>query len=480
MTQRSGQRSSSRLRLRARHGKRRHPQQLQGSRRSSTEGLSCVTYDNSCKPGREASGNDAGADDDWSVLPPHALDLVLDRLPARQRCRMRTVCSAWNSLLPLSQPSQELWFVMVRPSPPDSIQEKWRFRAFSSCSLEEDGLEGQNCFFRPPFPNPHHSKLSSFLGGRYCSGVARRLKGSEPPFFLDLLLHSAGGLMSAMVCRLDAKDSYDFIVFNCLTGCVKVLPPPLNGKKLWLEGSFMLGHLSMTHDGQNPGSYYILLIQDPRIPVYFEIFESKSACWKAVYNPFLPFQSGQLLRNFVSTHSSSVRSVVDADFWWWEVSSDSDQYCLLAYHARYDAWTSLLLPLDPCENVVTGVVEPCFAKYERRLLLGLPLVGMDGAILGFGVWQLKLTSMEAGTWVEVARTPEYLCPSLDPKAWSCELFADGGLFWMTFGKLRNYRSFRPPLVFDMAQNSWYSLPWTRSSRKYGCIFVHRPSFNIPL
>ncbi|KAI5081410.1 hypothetical protein GOP47_0004593 [Adiantum capillus-veneris] len=118
--------------------------------------------------------------------------------------------------------------------------------------------ERKKPFFRPPLPNPYHSKLSSLLGtGRNFSRVPNRIEGKhhDPPLIHTLFLRSAGGLMSAVVLRPGVEDCYDFIVFNCLTGCVKVLPPPLNPGKLSMAGSVLDGSLDMTLDAQDPSCY---------------------------------------------------------------------------------------------------------------------------------------------------------------------------------------------------------------------------------
>ncbi|KAI5062724.1 hypothetical protein GOP47_0023263 [Adiantum capillus-veneris] len=304
------------------------------SRSSSTE------YHADRKP-IEPTNQDAGDDDDDDglPLPAHAHDLILDRLPVRNRCRMRCVCKAWNSSLQ-SFKSEEIWFVMARPPKygPRNWRVRsyghleWRFRAYSTCSLhkteEETSELEQKAFFRPPLPNPVHSTLSTLLGGRNCSHVAHRLKHMDidAPFFHDLFLCSAGGLISAIVRRPDAAESYDFIVFNCLTGSLKVLPPP----SLSMQGPNTF-YLSMTCNGKDLSCYYILLNTRFLSPTSFEFFESRSAHWKEVNNPHLYFKSGKSLRNFVLTHPSSDQlSVVDADFWWLVSSMDDWEHCLLA------------------------------------------------------------------------------------------------------------------------------------------------------
>ncbi|MCO5561562.1 hypothetical protein L7F22_015182 [Adiantum nelumboides] len=273
-----------------------------------------------------------------------------------------------------------------------------------------------------------------------------------------------------MVCRPGARHCYEFIVFNCLTGCVKVLPPPILSP--WtLRKRFLMFSFSMTLDAQDPSCYYLLL--SSCMGTYFEFFDSRSACWKAVRNRQVGFKSGQLLRDFVSAHPSSDQlSVVDADFWWLETSEDgTGEHCLLAYHARYDVWTSLLLPSIPCEKErhwPTIVV-----KYKGRLYLGLQLVGVDFAILGFGVWELQPAT---STWVEVGRTPKHLIqPALSCLVWWSTFCADGGLFCMSFCSKKTRRC-APPLVYDMPRNAWYSLPLEKTARKFGCISLLRPSF----
>ncbi|KAI5060532.1 hypothetical protein GOP47_0024952 [Adiantum capillus-veneris] len=303
------------------------------------------------EPTTQDAGNDD--DDDGLPLPAHAHDLILDRLPVRNRRRMWCVCKAWNSFLQ-SFKSEEIWFVMARPPKygPRNWRVssyghlEWRFRAYSTCSLhkteEETSELEQKAFFRPPLPNP----VLCLTG------------------WPQLL---SRGLISAIVRRPDAAESYDFIVFNCLTGSVKVLPPP----SLSMQGPNTF-YLSMTRNGKDPSCYYILLNTCFLFPTSFEFFESRSACWKEVNNPHLYFKSGKSLRNFVSSHPSSDHlSVVDADFWWLVSSMDDREHCLLAYHGDF-FW-----------------------------------VGPDHVILGFGVWELQLGGghLWCLTWLGMLGTP---------------------------------------------------------------------------
>lgn len=451
---------------------------------------------------QESDARDGGDDDDrlWPQLPAHAHGLILDRLSVRERCRMRCVCKAWNNSGTLrsgrawrnlgtwkSGEDDELWFIMARPPrygpaskrlrlrPPKYGDLDWRFRA---CSGGASGVELARCpLFRPPLPNPHHSQLSALLGGRNCAHVAHMVNFlvKRPPLFHYLYLSSAGGLMSAMVCRPGAEDSYDFIIFNCLTGCVKVLPPPIFSS-YWIhrKGAQLEFNLSMTLDQQDPSCYYLVLSPYLEASSYFEIFESRNTRWKAVRNCQVPFKSGQVLRTFVSAHPSSDElSVLDADFWWVESSVGGIEHCLLAYHARQDAWTSLLLPSIPREMEKSW--QRLAVKYKGRLLLCLELVGMDCFRLGFGVWELQPAT---STWVEIARTPEHLIrPRLHGFAWTSKLCADGGLFCMSLCNTGSQRCKPPlPLVFDMPRNAWYSLPLEKTTRKFGCISLLRPSF----
>lgn len=226
--------------------------------------------------------------------------------------------------------------------------------------------------------------------------------------------------MSAIVRK---PHGFDIIVFNCVTGSVEVLPPPLAGDKLSIgDGCFF----NMILDSQNPGCFMVMLTPDFK-PGYLEIFESRNGCWKVG-------------RDFIHTSFPSDLKVLDGDFFWLLSQPEGCRTRVVAYHVVHDAWSSVSVPEYPKSFQLH--------KYGGRLFLILALWGKGGISCGFGVWKLH-----------------------------CYLYASANLFWMAPWTLKRLRSFRPPLIFDMAQMSWHSLWSEKISRKFCCILVHRPSFH---
>ncbi|MCO5586116.1 hypothetical protein L7F22_040056 [Adiantum nelumboides] len=145
------------------------------------------------------------------LLPADVLDLILDRLPVWERCRMRCVCKAWNNPSKLKSGEEELWFLMVRPPrygpdyrcrrsrPPKYGDIDWCFRAYSS-DAREDQLAGGR-LFQPPLPNAHHSQLSALLGGRNCSHISCRFNFSPKiPLFLTASIYPLQEASSRLWC----------------------------------------------------------------------------------------------------------------------------------------------------------------------------------------------------------------------------------------------------------------------------------------
>ncbi|KAI5060499.1 hypothetical protein GOP47_0024919 [Adiantum capillus-veneris] len=178
----------------------------------------------------------------------------------------------------------------------------------------------------PPYPNRHHSQLSALLGGRNCSqyiGQKHMFFGGDRSLSDYLYLSSAGGLFSAMVC------SYDFIVFNCLTGCFKVLPPPIFRTGFIRKATqFFLLHdsLWMGRIQAATTSFSSLLWNGHLISSSLNLGAHAGRLFTTAR-----FRSSQG-RCFCIRSSSDQLSLLDADFWWLESSEDGGEHCLLAYH----------------------------------------------------------------------------------------------------------------------------------------------------
>eukprot|EP00250_Pteridium_aquilinum_P021927 c25263_g2_i2 orf=400-1245(+) len=274
--------------------------------------------------------------------------------------------------------------------------------------------------------------------------------------------------MCAFVHKPDALDDYHVIVFNCLTGSVKVLPPLLNLHYLsTLPKSEAVGcNMYMSIDDEDPSRYYIMVTQlDRFIPTpsatynsYFEIFDSRKGCWRVGHAMELAT---------VDSKVSHGDFFFRADRWHPEHTAT-----LLAYRAADDLWSKVSVPAGRLDGAAGC---PIFSKYKGRLRQCLAL-SSGSAWLGFGVWELQFVSSEAATWVEVARTPHHIWKGLSC-AWEFEFMAEGNLFCMAFGDRGHQGHFQPPLVYDMAQSSWYFLP---GSIDFGCISVYRPRLSLRL
>ncbi|KAI5059796.1 hypothetical protein GOP47_0026115 [Adiantum capillus-veneris] len=166
---------------------------------------------------------------------------------------------------------------MSQPLPCD--EQIWNFRAFSSQDW---------AFFGLPLPGCSQGKLFNLLGGMGCN-LLPQLEGTFYVGRCRPRLVSEGGLMSAFVHNPEAPDDYSVIVFNCLTGWVKVLPHLQNPCYLSKKpGLTTLGcKMRMAVDNIDPSRFYILLAHEFYVgrTFYFEVFDSRRGCWRAGPNP---------------------------------------------------------------------------------------------------------------------------------------------------------------------------------------------------
>ncbi|KAI5065490.1 hypothetical protein GOP47_0020185 [Adiantum capillus-veneris] len=406
----------------------------------------------SCGLGRQKAEEEEPSVSNVDFLP---FQLVFSRLPLRQLFQLRCVCKNWNLMLRgpalaeldvlKTEDQEEYWFVMSQPLPCD--ERVWNFRAFSSQDW---------AFFGLPLPGCSQGALSKLLGGIGCS----LLPQLEDTFYVGRCrprLVSAGGLMCAFVHKPEALDEYSVTVFNCLTGWVKVLPrlqDPLHLSRK--PGLTTLGcNMHMAVDNQDPARYYILLthekyVRDTPGKFYFEVFDSRRGCWRVGQDPKAAIAGSKVL---------------NADFFF-RTSGKS----LLGYNVSDDVWNKV--SVAPISGKSGGF--PTFLKYKGRLLQGLWLVGSGNICAGFAVWELRPTASEVASWVEVARTPVHLWEGISHDDWDLNIRAEGSLFYMVFEDQKLQGRFRPPLVYDIAQDRWYSLPSERGSTSFGCISVLRP------
>lgn len=371
-----------------------------------------------------------------SILPFDLIvQQILVRLPLRKLVQLRCVCKPWNAVLawggsvaglnfPLHHPEQqeEYWFVMQSCYNPKPV--------FTVCSSHDTE--------NPPFLLPLLSdRLLSYLGGSCCPYLVRNTQ----EVFCGLLIASAGGLIAATVPDRKYGD-FRVLVFNCLTGSVKVLPPPICPRALCYDDWLMY----MSVDNEDPCRYYVMLslmtltIDDIS---HFEVFDSKAGRWKVGSRTIL---------------ESSAQQVPSGDFFHYKVGDDSAQ--LLVYHVDRDAWSAVQVPHD----------EVWFRPHKHKRRLFGSFITLEGNT--FEVRELQITSSQIACWVEVSRTPK---PLLRSTAGGASIFAvksEGNLFYS--------RSYPPaePLVYDISKNSWYVQPLPLGTPKRDFVFVHRPRLSM--
>lgn len=223
----------------------------------------------------------------------------------------------------------------------------------------------------------------------------------------------------------------------------------------------------MAIDDVDPARYYIMLThkQTFQVPAYFEIFDSRIGSWKVGCNPEV---------------ATANYEVADGDFFHLQecVYSSAGTPNLFAYHAADDVWSKVAVPkrgMDEFGCVFT------LLKCNGRLFQAVQLKvssHYERICLGFVVTELQMTSSQYAVWVEVARTPQHLWHWLPYAEWDAVIKAEGSLFYMTIGDAHLRGRFKPPLVYDIAQNNWYVLPSERGTTDFGCILVHRPRLSM--
>ncbi|KAI5076903.1 hypothetical protein GOP47_0008968 [Adiantum capillus-veneris] len=419
-----------------------------------------------------ARPQDDASTNDLFRMPSH---LIFSRLPVGQLFQLRCVCKVWNSVLkdPFCsiicagvEQQEEHWFVMSHPLPYG--MRLWDFKGFSS-------LYHTDTPFCLPLPSSSHARLSSLLGGMHCS-LLPRLERPPCAGCCRPRIVSAGGLMCAFVHRPDALDDYSVIVFNCLTGSVRVLPPCLDSSYL-SKGSHDDGLVGckvyMSVDMQDSSRYYVMLTHQGAVvstypgSSYFEIFDSMRGSWRVACD----MDS--------ATFANSSSEVFHGDFFFLAYSALSES-TLLGYHAARDLWGKVSLPTKESRDTRWECLDPIFLKHKGRLLQALPLLqapgqDADGILLGFIVSELQFVSSKPAAWVEVARTPHHLWQGLPCMYWWHRIMAEGDIFCMTFQEAFSEGQHIAPLVYDIARDFWYVLP---GSTDLGCILVHRPKLSM--
>lgn len=356
-------------------------------------------------------------------LPLHLIaEHILTRLSVRQCCQLRSVCTAWNSLLtwdPLKTEEAEYWFVLIQPETKELIV----------CS-------SQGCCHPLPLPRPILPLVFCYLS-----------VNSEPG--LSYVLASAGGLMCASV---RSGSGFEVLVFNCLTGAVNVLPRyPCS-----IFGDNGTCFLYFTVDSEDLCRYYVLLSASPLSTFacdieHIEVFDSRAGIWKV----------GQPLHS--ATTKSSRSKVVDGDFFNWGALTSGDNLSVQAYHVAEDAWSTAQVSLGFSD--LDDIHFRAFLKYKGRLFLCF--VHVNESSYGLRVLELQST----GTCVEVARTPEHL---FQPWNHMARVEAEGHLFYTVWAE----RSWpQATLVYDLAHDLWHVLPLTDG---YILLTAHRPTLSMCL
>ncbi|KAI5077570.1 hypothetical protein GOP47_0007394 [Adiantum capillus-veneris] len=160
--------------------------------------------------------------------------------------------------------------------------------------------------------------------------------------------------------------------------------------------------------------------------------------------------------NFLESavNNFSALKVTDGDFFYRSVLPSAK---LLVGLSCGLSWSCVLVPSKPCKNV--GLLRLALPLFNSR--------AQPRRSFGFGVSQLQLATFpEPATWVVLARTPQHLLPPPTKSYRSYELASAGPLFYLT--SARCGVECRPPLVFDMAQNSWYWLPSDKVTKDFLC------------
>ncbi|MCO5592289.1 hypothetical protein L7F22_046289 [Adiantum nelumboides] len=204
------------------------------------------------------------------------------------------------------------------------------------------------------------AKLSSLLGGLEWTHLGDNSECPSTHF-----IASADGLICTIVKAMRSGTDFDFVVFNWLTGSMKVLPTPASQHSTL---TFPFFKIQMAIDNQNPCRYNVMVIKshllwdytDSMVPI--EVFDSESGSWKVASSPTNKLLSGL--------------KMVDGDLFNSFYHASSGMMDVLVYYAAEDVWSIVKVPLscnDPREiedfrwwatssfhGAIVGEGQPCW------------------------------------------------------------------------------------------------------------------------
>lgn len=396
----------------------------------------------------------------------------MKHLPLRQRVQALCVCKAWNSILRDSVVAEveglqkAPWLLMAQYFK----ETGWELMAYKTTDAE------------PCLLPSGHEAFGALVGGT--GGLLMGCKCYSEDFLLDLYrprLASSGGLMCALLTSDRGHVNGNVVVFNCLTGSVETLPPPLRPDLLFSRLDLYSDtvypgpcpcNAYMAVDDLDPTRYYIMLTPVREFCRHYfntekrhmEVFDSKIWGWTDVTIPGrVPVQT----------------NVWDADFFFIYEYSATMPY-LAAYSVAHDVWSfQQQLPLDHSRFKDDG--ETVFIhKFEGRIFLAIHLSSKPH---GFCIWEVRQrqTAFRDAMWVEVASTPPHISSDIRNRTKDC--YVDCGLqacgscfYFIIYVDGFSVREI-PPLVFDIASDSWYFLPLKEWRSNYYCALVHQPSLS---
>lgn len=400
------------------------------------------------------------------------LELIVERLPLRQHVQMLCVCKAWNHMLRDSVTAE---LEEIQKGPWLFMGGYFRGTGWELMAYRITGsLLTQVCLM----PSGHEA-LGGINGSYKLSLMGCQCDEWLSDFFLPRMA-SSGGLM----CCLLSADAHHVngvvAVFNCVTSSLKMLPPPLcSGLLFPRRDLYKYGtdvpcpcHIYMAVDDLNPKRYYIMLTRVREYCCHYfsstdrhmEVFDSKIGGWEDASIPIDRWEC-DTIDEFFPSH------VWDGNFFfiYEDTSQDTTMY-LAAYHVESDVWSMQLVPIYRNMHACYGAFT--IHKFEGRLFFASEPTDR----FGFRIWEVRQTASRAAEWVEIACTPPQISRDIEINT-SNVLLAGGSCFFLITHKNGFSTHGSPPLVFDMANNSWYFLPVKEWLSGYRGVLVHQPSLS---
>lgn len=406
----------------------------------------------------------------------------MKHLPLRQRVQALCVCKAWNHILwdsvaaEMEEMQKGPWLLMAQYCK----ETGWELLAYKNT-----GALAQPCLL----PSGHDA-FGACVGGTksVTNGLLMGCRCHSEDLFWDLdmpRLASSGGLMCGLLTADADHVNGNVVVFNCLTGFVKTLPPPLrsdllfSGRDLYNDTGYLPCpcHTYMAVDDLDSKRYYIMLTHVREYcecylstnDRHMEVFDSKIGSWTDVTIP----------GKFEVSVDAYSRHVWDGNFFFiykrtnFNVRLQVNVY-LAAYSVVHDKWSMQPLPVDCSRDIESFFIH----KFEGRIFLAIH----SRELHGFRIWEVRQTS-RAAMWVEIACTPPQISSDIKNRTkdykngFQSGLLAGGSCFYfIVYVDGFSVREI-PPLVFDMSNNSWYFLPAKEWCSNFYGILVHQPSLS---